>query len=39
MQIRIFRVLGALTSVLICTLAAQAQEGANEFDPRDFTGI
>jgi hypothetical protein len=26
-------------SVLICSLAAQAQTGANQFDPRDFTGI
>jgi hypothetical protein len=39
MRSQFFRGIAALISVLFFSLAAQAQAGANQFDPRDFSGI
>ncbi len=39
MQGRSVRPMMVLVLVLVCTMVVHAQEGANPFDPRDFTGI
>ena len=39
MQGHLVRLIGVLMLVLMSTLAAEARQGANQFDPHDFSGI